>query len=578
MPSRKSVLGASRREFLRAAMAAAALMGGGRDLRAQAVRQRITESDLLRFSAKGQVTILHMADCHGQLMPVYFREPFVNLGVGDARGLPPHITGASFLAHFGIEPGSHLAYSLTSEDFVALARAYGKVGGMDRLARLVKAIRAERGDDKVLLLDGGDALQGSYTALKSQGGDMVRVIDALGVEATTGHWEFTLGRDRLTEIYGDRQSKGRAKTVFLAGNVLDNEWQEPAFASTKFFEKNGVNIAVIGQALPYTGVAHPRWIVGSWTFGIRENLLRQHVGAARAAGAELVVLLSHNGFDVDRKLAKRVEGIDVILTAHTHDALPVAVKVNSTLLIASGSSAKFLSRLDVGMKDGRMVDYSYALIPVLADAIEPDPEMSALIADIRAPHEAMLSTAVARTESLLYRRGNFAGTMDDLICAALIEERDAEIALSPGFRWGASILPGADITWDDVYSETAITYPTSYRATLSGEQLKAILEDVADNIFNPDPYYQQGGDMVRVGGLALTMDVDAAIGQRIGDLRLIRNGQPIDPARNYVTAGWASLNESVQGPPVWEILGQYLQRRRIVRCEPNDFVKFVRSR
>jgi sulfur-oxidizing protein SoxB len=510
-------------------------------------------------------------------LPLYLREPAVNLGIGEVKGKPPHLTDAELLAHFGMQRNSVAAYCYSSADFEALARTYGRVGGLDRIATLVKAIRADRGADRVLLLDGGDALQGSYTALASKGGDMVRVMEALGVDATTGHWEFTLGAERIAELFGDKASAGSARTSFLAGNVVETDFEEPVFAATRMFEKGGVKIAVIGQAFPYTPIANPRWMVPKWSFGIREDDIRKNVAAARQDGAEVVVLLSHNGFDLDRKLATRVEGIDVILTAHTHDALPAPVQVGTTFLVASGSHGKFLTRLDLEVANGRLAGFDYALVPVLSDVIAPDPDMARLIAEIRAPHEAMLATELARTEALLYRRGTFAGTLDDLICNAMLAERDAEICFSPGFRWGASLLPGAPITWEDVYNATAITYPACYRTELTGATIKTILEDVADNAFHPDAYYRQGGDMVRVGGMSFTIDPEQPMGRRISDLTLARKGTPLEAGGSYVVAGWASVNETVEGPPIWELVANHLRRAKVVRAEPSGSVKLVRG-
>ncbi|HJZ31226.1 MAG TPA: thiosulfohydrolase SoxB [Hyphomicrobiaceae bacterium] len=566
----------TRREFLEVAVAVAALRGE-QGLARAAAQQAIRQEDLLRFMPKGQLTLLHMADSHAQLKPLYYREPDVNLGVGDAKGKIPHLTGQDYLNAFAIPARSLEAYMLTAADFEALAQTYGRVGGMDRIATLVAAIRAERGEERVLFLDGGDALQGSYTALNSEGADMIAVLEALKVDALTGHWEFTLGERRVREIFGTIERRGSSPVSLLAGNIRDSDMAEPVFRGWRMFERGGIKVAVIGQAFPYTRIANPRWLVPNWSFGIREDAIRKAVGVARTLGAQVVVLLSHNGFDVDRKLARRVHGIDVILTAHTHDVLPQPLKVGRTLLVASGSHGKFLSRLDLEVADGRVTDFAYALLPVLADAIAPDPAMAALVEAVRAPHEPMLATELARNDGLLYRRDSFAGTFDDLICDALMSARDAEIALSPGFRWGATLAPGQPITWEDVYNMTAISYPAVYRVTLTGERLKTILEDVADNLFNPDPYYQQGGDMVRVGGIGYTINVDAPIGNRIGNIVLLRTGAALEPTRRYTVAGWGSINENVEGPPVWDVIADHLKRQQEISPRPRGQVKIVRA-
>jgi sulfur-oxidizing protein SoxB len=545
----------SKREFLQFAAATAALLPS--EWSRAFAQQRLTQSDLLKFDAVGNVTLVHLTDIHAQLLPIFFREPSINLGVGEARGRVPHVTGRDFLDLYKIPAGRPDAYALTSEDFSALAKAYGRLGGLDRIATVLKAIRAERGN-RTLFLDGGDTWQNSYTSLVSKGQDMVDCMALLKPDAMTGHWEFTLGTERVKALVK------QLGFPFLAQNVRDTEWDEPAFDAMRMVERGGVKIAVIGQALPYTAIANPRWMIPNWSFGIRENDLKANVDKARKDGAQLVVLLSHNGFDVDRKLASRVAGIDVILTAHTHDALPDVVKVGKTLLVASGSHGKFLSRLDLDVRDGEVKGYRYKLIPIFSDVIAPDAEMAAKIAAARAPHDKMLREVIGKTETLLYRRGNFNGTLDDVICDAMLAERDAEIALSPGFRWGNSLLPGQNITREDIYNATAITYPATYRMTMNGARLKDILEDVADNLFNPDPYYQQGGDMVRVGGLSYTIDVGQSIGRRISNMTSLNTGKPIDPSKDYVVAGWASVNEGTEGPPIWDVVMRHLEKTRVV--------------
>lgn len=535
----------TRRDLLVAAAALAPL--------ARAHGEAPSQNELLRFAPLGQVTLIHMTDLHGQLMPMFFREASAKIGVGEARGRPPHITGEAFLAEFGQARGTPFAHALTDLDFADLARRFGPMGGADRMATIIKAIRAER-PGRCLLLDGGDTWQGAWTNLQTKAADMVAVQKALGVDAMVGHWEFTYGADRVTEL-----AKGLG-FPFLAGNIQDREWNEDVFPTHAMFDRGGVKIAVIGQAFPYTPIANPRWMFPDWEFGIKEEKIAARVQAARDEGAALVVLLSHNGFEVDRKLAARVPGIDVILTGHTHDALPRPVQIGRTLLIATGASGKFISRLDLDVQGGRVAGYRHALIPVFSNSITPDADMAALVRGLRGPYAADLTRVVGRTESLLWRRGNTVGTWDDVICDALLEQRDAEIALSPGFRWGTTLLPDSDITAEDVWAQTAITYPAAYRSMMKGAAIKALLEDIADNLFHPDPFYQQGGDMVRSGGITFTLDVAAGAGQRISNLRLKRNGEAIEASRDYIVAGWASINEGVEGPPIWDLVFRHLAK------------------
>ena len=560
----------SRRDFLQVGMAASALYGAGGvgNWARLAAQQALTQDDLLRFDTTGNVTLIHITDIHAQLKPIWFREPEFNIGVGEAIGLPPHVTGADFRKMYGISDGSVLDYALTYDDFVSLSQAYGKVGGADRIATVVNAIRADRPD--ALLLDGGDTWQGSLTALRTQGQDMVNVFKALGTDAMTSHWEFTLGIDRVMEIV-----ENELNFPFLGANVFDATWDEPAFEPYQMFERGGVQIAVIGQAFPYMPIANPGWMFPDLSFGIRQERMAEVVDEVRAAGAQAVILLSHNGFDVDRKLAADVPGIDIILTGHTHDALPEPVLVGKTHLIASGSHGKFVSRLDLDVRDGEVKEIKHKLIPILADVIAPDPEMAALVDAERAPYQDELSEVIGTTDSLLYRRGNFNGTWDDLICNALLEEREADIALSPGFRWGASLLPGSEITREDIFNATAMSYPNAYRTEMTGEFLHVVLEDVADNLFNPDPYYQQGGDMVRVGGLSYRIDINQPQGSRISDMTLLKTGEKIDASKTYVVAGWASVNEGTEGPPIWDVVEAHIRKQGTVSIPPNETIKVV---
>jgi len=556
----------TRRDFLTAAASAAALVSAGTLRSDRVFAQGLTQDDLLRFDATGNVTLLHITDIHGQLMPLYFREPSINIGVGEAKGKVPHFTGADVRKAFDLKARSPLAHALTYEDFAELAKTYGRMGGLDRIATLVKAIRAER-PGKCLLLDGGDTWTNSWTSYKTQGQDMVDVMNLLKPDAITGHWEFTLGEARVKQIVD------ALPFAFLAQNILESEFEDRVFPAQKTFEVGGAKVAVIGQAFPFTPIANPRWMIPKWTFGIREKEMQKEVDAARAAGADLVVVLSHNGFDVDRKMVQVVKGIDVILTGHTHDAVPEVVKVGKTLMVASGCHGKFLSRLDLDVQGKEIKGFKFRLIPVFADAIKPDAEVAAAIAKHREPYKADLSRVLGKADGLLYRRGNFNGTLDDMICDAIRTERDAEIALSPGIRWGTSLLPGQDITFEDVTNATAMSYPNCYRMTMTGARLKEILEDVADNIFNPDPYYQQGGDMVRTGGLGYAIDVSKPIGQRITNMTLLKTGTALDPAKEYVVAGWASINQGTEGPPIWDVVAKYVTAKKTITVNAADNVK-----
>ena len=559
----------SRRDFLQVGMATTAIYGasGFGNFSKLAAQQKLTQDDLLKFDTYGNVSLIHITDIHGQLKPIYFREPEINLGVGDATGQVPHITGAQFRNMYGINDGSPSHYALTHNDFSALAKEYGRLGGLDRVATVIKSIRADRPD--AILLDGGDTWHGSYTCHHTQGQDMVNVMNALKTEAMTFHWEFTLGSERVHKIIDTLPFPA------LGQNIFDAEWDEPAeyFKPYTFFERGGSKIAVIGQAFPYMPIANPGWMFPEYSFGIRDENMQAMVDEVRGLGADLVVVLSHNGFDVDKKMAGIVTGIDLILSGHTHDALPEPVLINKTVIIASGSNGKFVSRVDLDVRNGQMQGFKHKLIPIFADVITPDPDIADLINAQRAPFVDQLSEVIGQSEDLLYRRGNFNGTWDDLICQAMIEEREADISLSPGVRWGPSILPGQDITREDIWNVTSMSYGKVYRTEMTGEFIHIILEDVADNLFNPDPYYQQGGDMVRIGGMGYRIDINKSQGERISDLTLLKTGEKIDPSKVYIVAGWASVNEGTEGPQIWDLVENYISRNGSVKVHPNNSVQ-----
>jgi len=561
-----ALMSLSRREFLQILTTAAA---SGLPLASPRVLAQAKGAGgvLYDLPAFGNVGLLHFTDTHAQLLPVWFREPDVNIGVAVAAGRPPHLVGDALLREYGVSSGSRMAHALTCVDFDTAARTYGRVGGFAHLATLIQRLRAER--PGALLLDGGDNWQGSATALWTRGQDMVDASRLLGIDAMTGHWEFTYGADRVRQIV-ERDLAGR--TAFLAQNVRTADFDDPVFEPAVVRTVNGIRVAVIGQAFPYTPIANPRHFVPDWTFGIQEQRLQQLVEDLRGRqGAAVVVLLSHNGMDVDLKLASRVRGIDAILGGHTHDAVPQPVIVANaggrTLVTNAGCSGKFLAVLDLDVRGGRLVDWRYRLLPIFANLLPADPAMQAQIDRGRAPYADRLAEPLATSEALLYRRGNFNGSWDQLIVDAILHVEDVQIALSPGFRWGTSLLPGETITRESLMDQLAITYPAATVTEMSGSTIKSVLEDVADNLFHPDPYYQQGGDMVRVRGLTYTCTPGAPIGSRIGDLRV--GGSPLEADRVYKVGGWASVAEGVQGPPIWDVVETWLRsRRRVAPTSP----------
>jgi sulfur-oxidizing protein SoxB len=561
----------NRREFMQM-LAVASAAGMALDHHDVLAAQPGAAEKLYDVPAFGNVSFMHFTDCHAQLLPIHFREPSVNLGVSDALGRPPHLVGDKLLKAFNIKPGSAQAHAFTSLDFDQAARTYGKVGGFAHLATLIKQVRASR--PNALLLDGGDTWQGSATALWTNGQDMVDACKLLGVNIMTPHWEFTLGAQRVQEIV---QKDFAGKVAFLAQNVKTADFGDPVFESYVIRQINGVPIAVVGQAFPYTPIANPRYMVPDWSFGIQDDNMQKVVNEARAKGAQVVVVLSHNGMDVDIKMASRVTGIDAIMGGHTHDGVPEPVVVKNrngqTLVTNAGSNSKFLGVLDFDVRDAKVQGYRYKLLPVFANLLPADREMQAHIDKVRAPYQAKLDETLAVSEGLLYRRGNFNGTWDQLIVDALMDVKGAEIAFSPGFRWGTTLLPGQKITRDLMMDQVAITYPATTLSEMSGETIKTILEDVCDNLFNPDPYYQQGGDMVRVGGLEYTCTPGNASGARISNMTL--KGKAIEASKTYKVAGWASVQQGAKGEPIWDVLETWLRDKKVVTQRKLNAPKLV---
>jgi S-sulfosulfanyl-L-cysteine sulfohydrolase len=547
-----------RREFLQALAIASLACGNLALARAEDVSTRLYELPRRRHAA----SLIHITDCHAQLLPVHFREPDTNIGVGGNRGQPQHLTGEALLKHYGLRPGSRLAYAFSHVDFQKLASRYGRMGGFAHIATLISRIRAQR--PGAMVVDGGDSWQGSATSLWTRGADMVEACKLLGVAAMTGHWEFTLGAERVKELV---QGPMRGAIEFVAHNVFDREFGDRVFKPYVMREINGLNVAVIGQAYPYTPIANPQYLVPDWTFGIHEESLQNTISEARARGAAAVVLLSHNGIDVDLKLAGRISGIDAILGGHTHDALPRPIRIRNpggeTLVANGGSNGKFVGVLDISVESGRN-RCEYSLMPVFSDLLEPDPSMAALISRLRSPFEQNLRRRIAVAGDLLYRRGNFNGSFDELVLRALMQSQGTRIAFSPGFRWGTTVLAGDDITLEDIMAQTAITYPDVTLRTYTGADIKNTLEDIADNLFHPDPYYRQGGDMVRTAGIQYACDPWAPLGKRISNMRA--GGVPIEAGHEYRVAGWAAVSEpDARGIPVWELLEQYLTEQGVAR-------------
>jgi sulfur-oxidizing protein SoxB len=526
--------------------------------------------DYYKLKNFGNARFLHMTDSHAQLLPVYFREPSVNLGFHGNYGKPPHIVGEKLLDYYGIKGDKRLEYAYSCVNFEKHAKAMGRVGGFAQIKTVVDYLTNNFGKEKTLMLDGGDTWQGSATALYTRGKDMVGAMNLLGVDVAVGHWEFTYKAEEILENVKLLDAEFLAQNVFVKEDALMegdvpvyDEDTGHAFKPYAIKKMGNARVAIIGQAFPYTTIANPQRFIPDWTFGIKQDEMQELVDQIREEEKpDAVIVLSHNGYDVDKKMAEVCSGIDFIMGGHTHDGVPEAYPVKNakgtTYVCNAGSNGKFLNVLDLDIQNGKIKDFKFTLLPIFSDLIPEDKEMKKYIETVRAPFIKELTREIATTDETLFRRGNFNGSWDQIICDALVDIKDAEISLSPGFRWGTSVMPGQAITFDDLMTQTAMTYPETYMREISGQGIKDILEDVADNLFNADPFYQQGGDMVRTGGISYKINPLGKMGERIFDIQLTRNGKKLQASKMYKVAGWSTVGSKSPGEPVWETVETYL--------------------
>ncbi len=532
--------------------------------------------DYYKLKPFGDVRILHMTDSHAQLMPVFFREPSVNIGLFGNKNVPPHIVGQHFLDYYGIAKNDRLTYAFSCVNFEKNAKVMGRMGGFAHIKTMVDSLRGEFGKNKTLFLDGGDTWQGSWTALQTRGKDMVGALNLLGVDVCTGHWEFTYTEQEILDNLKELNAEFVAQNVKVKEDSIMEEKFKPydedegwAFKPYTIKKLGKHRVAVIGQAFPYTTIANPKRFIPDLTFGINVEEMQTLVDAVRKKEKpDAVIVISHNGFDVDKKMAQVVSGIDFIMGGHTHDGVPEAVPVKNkggtTYVCNAGSNGKFINVLDIEIKNGKVSDFKFTLLPVFSDLVKEDKQMKAYIDKVRKPYLNDLNRVIATTDVTLFRRGNFNGSWDQIICDALREVKGADISLSPGFRWGTSVIAGQKITFEDLATQTAMTYPETYVREIDGASIKNILEDVADNLFNADPFYQQGGDMVRTGGLSYTIDPTQKMGKRISNIKTL-DGKPLDAKKKYKVAGWSTVNSKAPGEPVWESVEKYLKNVKHIK-------------
>ena len=574
----------SRRDFLQFAGALGLLSATGTNLFAgESAKEKIKQlsfSDLVDFKAKGKVSILHICDLHAHIKPLYWREPSTLISAKNLVGTPGFICGDAFEDFYGIKSGSVDQYFDTYKDFSLLAKKFGKMGGISHMKPMIDHVRKERGEKNVLLLDSGDTWQGTAVALKTKGEAIVDAQNYLGVDVMVGHWEFTYGKERVHELIE------KLDADFISQNVIDNDpfsddFEELVFPPYVIKEVAGSKIGIIGQSFPFTSTANPKKFTEGWSFGLRHETLQKYINELRKEKkVDCVVVLSHDGFSVDQELAKKVKGVDFILSGHTHDPSPKPIVVNDTVILIAGSHGKYVGRLDIEMDKGKVKDYEFKLMPVASSLIPADKAGDDLIAKWYKPYDKELNEVLGTTKGLLYKRDTFYSTFDALIGKAIQEEMKSDIVFTPGYRWGTTVLPGDPILKDNVYEMTAITYPEVYTFELKGDKIAKLMEDIADNVFNENPLLQQGGDMSRLTNASYSIKIDAKSGKRISDFMI--GGKPIDLKKTYIVSSWGgnlqNAGENLDKKkirPVYEVVSDYIRKEKVIDIPLESNVKVL---
>ncbi len=569
----------SRRDFMHLCAIFGLGLATSSSASAQSIKN-ISLEDIYSFKDMGNFTLLHMCDMHAHLKPLYWREPSTLISAKNLVGTPGFLCGEAFAKHYGLEPSSLDAYFDTHINFEELAKKFGKMGGIAHMKSVLEHVRKTRGKENVLFLDSGDTWQGTGVALKTRGEAIVKAQNYLGVDVMVGHWEFTYGKERVKELLEMLDAK------FISQNIVGDDpfgesFEELIFEPYTIEERGGAKIGIIGQSFPFTPTANPKEFTEGWSFGLRLDTLQEYVDELRDEHkVDCVVVLSHDGFSVDQEVARKVSGIDFILSGHTHDPSPSPIVINNTVIVIAGSHGKYIGRLDVDARGGKVRGYEYKLIPIASNIIPADSEGEKLIEELYAPFAAEMNEVLGKTKNILYKRDTFFSTFDQLINDAIMDEMKCDISFTPGYRWGTTVLAGEDILMDNVYEMSATTYPDVYTFELKGKAIANLLEDIADNVFNENPLYQQGGDMSRLGGASYDIAVTNKTGTRISNLKI--GGKPIELEKIYIVSSWGgnlqNAGSNLQKDkirPVYDIVRDYIKRKKVVDVSNKGNVRLV---